>query len=207
MIVKVLLVLGGMGVAVLGGMVWVFALGTASVRYELHLTLRDAAGLPLRLQPVLVWCYEYPIREFRTDSVGHLTLPGYQSFGTNVLTGPHRPDTFPIRLAFPGLSPLFYRFELRRDGPAPYQVFNTQYDYTWGHQWVGDFDTNGRVRSRLKPDKSGKVDTIVPPIGGQTLLWHPTAALRRLAKEGAGSHYSIELDLQQSGIEGNRAKP
>ena len=48
MILKMLLMLVGVGVTALGGMVWVFALGTASVRYELHLTLRDAAGLPLR---------------------------------------------------------------------------------------------------------------------------------------------------------------
>ena len=70
MILKMLLMLVGVGVTALGGMVWVFALGTASVRYELRLTLRDAAGLPLRLRPVQVWCYEYPLREFRTDSGG-----------------------------------------------------------------------------------------------------------------------------------------
>jgi hypothetical protein len=181
-------------------MAWVFAIGTASAKYELQVILRDAAGQPLRLQPVLVWRYDYPTQELRTDSAGRLMLTGYEQFATNVLTGPHRPAFFPIRLAFPGLSPLFYRFELRRDGPAPYQVFNTQYDYPWG-TWVGDFDHTGRVRSQTKPDNKGKLYTAVPPTGGQTLLWQARATLHRIAKEGAGSRYSIGLDLQQNGIE------
>ncbi|HEX8504316.1 MAG TPA: hypothetical protein VF630_03025 [Hymenobacter sp.] len=58
---------------------------------------------------------------------------------------------------------------------------------------MNDFDVNGRVRSSTKPDKNGKVDTTVPPVGGQTLLWHPTASLRRIAKEGAGSRYYLAL--------------
>ena len=130
-----------------------------------------------------------------------MVIKGYESFGTNILTGPHRPDAFLVRLAFPGLSLLFYRFELRRDGPASYQVFNTSYDYNWGHQWVGDFDATGRVRSQTKPDKTGKVHTTVPPNGGQTLLWQANAALHRLAKVKTGSHYAIELNLQQNGVE------
>ena len=198
---KVLFVLGGVAVAALGSLLWVFAIGTATAQYELRLFLRDAAGQPLRLQPVLLWRYDYPTKELRTDSAGHLVIAGSEMFSTNVLTGPHRPDAFLVRLAFPGVSPLFYRFELRRDGPAPYQVFNTQYDYTWGHQWVGDFDATGRVRSRIKPDKTGKVDATVPPTGGQTLLWQANASLQLLAKEKAGSRFAIELDLQQKGFE------
>ena len=198
---KLLSVLGGAGVAALGGIAWVFAIGTASAKYDLLLTLRDAAGQPLRLQLVLVWRYDYPTQELRTDSAGRLTITGYEQFATNLLTGPHRPESFPIRLAFPGLSPLFYRFELRRDGPAPYQVFNTSYDYEWGHQWVGDFDASGRVPSQTKPDKTGKVNTTVPPANGQTLLWQAHASLHRLAKVNAGSHYAIELNLRENGVE------
>lgn len=93
---KLLLVLAGVGVTALGGMAWVFAIGTTSAKYELQLLLRDAAGQPLRLQPILVWRYDYPTREMRTDSAGRLTLTGYEQFGTNVLTGPHRPA--PARL-------------------------------------------------------------------------------------------------------------
>lgn len=197
---KLLLVLGGAGVAALGGMAWVFAIGTASAKYELQLTLRDAAGQPLRLQPVLVWRYDYPSRELRTDSAGQLTLTGYEQFATNILTGPHRPQSFPIRLAFPGFSPLFYRFELRRDGPAPYQVFNTQCEYPWG-AWVGDFDQSERVRSQTKPDNKGKSYATVPPNGGQTLLWKTHAVLELIAKEGTGSHYCLWLSLQQAGTE------
>lgn len=177
---KLLLILGGVGVAALGSMVWVFAIGTASATYELRLTLRlshsgatHRFGRPVGYQGLRVVWYQYS----------------------------HRPDAFLVRLAFPGLSPLFYRFELRRDGPAPYQVFNTSYDYNWGHQWVGDFDAIGRVRSQTKPDKTGKVHTTVPPNGGQTLLWQANAALHRLAKVKTGSHYAIELNLQQNGVE------
>ena len=74
--------------AALAGVVWVFAIGTASARYELELTLRDATGQPLRLQPVLVWRYDYPIKELRTDPAGRLTVSGREQFATNVLTGP-----------------------------------------------------------------------------------------------------------------------
>lgn len=203
--IKLLLVFGSVGLAALGGMAWVFAIGTASAKYELQLALRDATGQPLRLQSVLVWRYDYPSQELRTDSAGRLILTGYEQFGTNMLTGPHRPEFFPIRLAFPGLSPLFYRFELRRDGPAPYQVFNTQYDYPWG-AWVGDFDSSGRVRVQTKPDNKGKIYTAVPPTGGQTVRWKANAVLVRIAKEGTGSRYRIELDLQQNGVEASLSR-
>ena len=202
---KLLLVLGGAGVAALGGMAWAFAIGTASAKYELRLTLRDAAGQPLPLQPVVVWRYDYPSQELRTDSAGQLSLTGYEQFATNILTGPHRPRFFPIRLAFPGLSPLFYRFELRRNGPAQYQVFNNQYDYLWG-AWVGNFDYSGRVRTPAKPDSQGKRYTPVPPIGGQTLLWKASAVLDQIAKVGTGSSYRIGLDLQQDGAEADRSR-
>lgn len=94
---------------------------------------------------------------------------------------------------------------MRRDGPAPYQVFNTQYDYPWG-AWVGDFDHTDRIRSQTKPDSKGKMYTVVPPTGGQTLLWQARATLRRIAKEGSGSRYNIELDLQQNGAEEGRPR-
>ena len=198
---KWLLILGGLGVAAVGSIMWVAAIGTSTASYELKLTLRDRAGQPLRLQPVVVWRYDYPSQEYRTDSAGRVTIPGYQQFTANMITGPRRPDAFLIRLTFPQQSPLFYRFELRQDGPVPYQVFNTQYDYLWGHQWVGDFEEKGRVRSRTEPDNNGKVYTTVSPSGGQTLLWQATTALQRVNQEKKDSRFVIELNLQEKGFE------
>ncbi|MGI4743356.1 MAG: hypothetical protein ACRYG7_50030 [Janthinobacterium lividum] len=43
----VLFVVGGLAVAALGGIAWIFSLGQRSVSYLLHLRVRDAQGQPL----------------------------------------------------------------------------------------------------------------------------------------------------------------
>ena len=131
-----LLVLGGLALALALVMVFVFTLGQSSVTYVLHLTLRDAAGQPLAHQPVLVWRHEYPRQALRTDAAGSLVVQGYESFGASGLVGPRRPDIFPIRLAFAGRSPLFYLFAVKRTGPVPYDVFNTERDNIFGGHWA-----------------------------------------------------------------------
>lgn len=190
-------------VAALGFLVFVFTMGHADASYELRLTLRDAAGLPLAHQPVLVWRYDYPRQELRTDAAGHLTVNAHQSFTTSALFGPSRPDVFPVRLAFRNLSPLYYRFGVENAGPVPYQVFNSEYDYEFGGQWVGDFDAAGRrVRSATEPNDAGKVYTVVPPVSGQTPLWRTNAVIHQLPrKKDDPFRYAMELSLQQNGAE------
>lgn len=68
----VLLILGGLALALLAVMTFVFSWGQSSVNYVLHLALRDAAGQPLAHQPVLMWRYDYPRQELHTDAAGYL---------------------------------------------------------------------------------------------------------------------------------------
>lgn len=205
----ILLVLGGLALALLLVMVFVFTLGQGSVNYVLHLTLRDAAGQPLAYQPVLVWRHEYPRQELRTDAAGSLVVQGCEDFSTSGLVGPRRPDIFPIRLAFAGLSPLFYLFEVKRTGPVPYDVFNTERDNIFGGHWVGTFDATGhRVRRARITDTAGNAYPVAFPTGGHTLRWRTAATLRRLPQPpDTRRSYRIDLLLQQDGTEAARDIP
>lgn len=195
--------LGGLALALLLVMVFVFTLGQSTVTYVLHLTLRDAVGQPLAHQPVLVWRHEYPRQALRTDAAGSLVVQGYESFGASGLVGPRRPDIFSIRLAFAGRSPLFYLFAVKRTGPVPYDVFNTERDNIFGGHWVGTFDATGhRVRRAPLTDAAGRVYPVAFPTGGHTLRWRTAATLRRLPQPpNTRRCYRIDLLLQQNGTE------
>ncbi|RZK16160.1 MAG: hypothetical protein EOO56_20575 [Hymenobacter sp.] len=148
---KVLLVVGGLAVAALGSIAWIFSLGQRSVAYVLHLTVRDAQGQPLAAQPVVIWQRDYPARQLQLDAAGRLSVLASESFGASSLTGPGRPAAFAIRLQLPGVSPLFYSFSVARTGPlGPYRVYNDSYSAS-DAQWVSDFDATGRVPRPIKP--------------------------------------------------------
>ena len=199
---KILLGLALLGL-VLFALVYVFAIGHTSAFYQVHLELRDAMGQPLAYQPVVVWRYDYPRQELRTDAGGKLTWSGYEGFATNAVFGPSRPEAFPIRLTFPSLSPLYYRFEAANNGPVAYQVFNSEYDYTFGGQWVGDFDAIGhRLRSATEPDEAGKVNRVVSPTDGRIPQWRTRVIIRQLpANQNNANNYALDLDLEQNGVE------
>ena len=121
----VLFVVGGLAVVALGSVAWIFSLGQRSVSYMLHLTLRDAQGLPLPAQPVVIWRQGYPAQQLQLDAAGQLVVLATESFGASALTGPGRPAAFAICLQLPGVSPLFYSFKVARTGPlGPHQVYN-----------------------------------------------------------------------------------
>jgi|GEM_PF-5434140 len=202
MLKVVAIVVGGLVVAVAGGVVWAFSLGQRSVAYTLHLTLLDAAGRPLPPQPVVVWNRDYPLRELRLDAAGQLTLQGLESFGASVLTGPRRPEAFAIRLYLPESAPLFYWFRVKRSGPlGPYEVYNDHYSHNYT-QWVGDFDATHAVRRQTAPDNAGNVYHAVAPTSGQVVRWQGKATLERAPKQPAADPaYILNLTLQQSGVE------
>ncbi|AWM31959.1 hypothetical protein [Hymenobacter nivis] len=57
---KALFIMGGLAVAALGSVAWIFSLGQCSITYVLHLTVRDVQGQPMPGQPVTVWRRGYP---------------------------------------------------------------------------------------------------------------------------------------------------
>jgi hypothetical protein len=190
--------------AVAGSLLVIFSLGQQSASYEAVLQLLDAAGQPLTHQPVVLWRYDYPRQVLRTDSAGQVRWRALESFSASALIGPKRPDAFLIRLAMPGVSPLYYCFAVGREGPVPYQVFNTEYDYYFGHQWVGDVDAAGQLKREVKLGNPPTTYQAVPPTGGQLLRWQATAALRPAGKQPDGRrHYTLALTLQQPGRAAN----
>jgi hypothetical protein len=199
---KVLFVVGGLVVTALGSVAWIFSLGQRSVSYMLHLTVRDAQGQPLSAQPVVIWQRDYPAQQLQLDAAGQLSVLASESFGASALTGPGRPDAFVIRLQLPGVSPLFYSFNVARTGPlGPYQVYNDSYSANDTH-WVGDFDATGRVHRSIKPGPAGSSHAGIAPVGGKVLRWLGTATLQRAADTADGRrHYALNLELQQQGEE------
>ncbi|RPD48020.1 hypothetical protein DNI29_11375 [Hymenobacter sediminis] len=195
---NVLYIVGGVAVAVIGGIFFVFTLGQRSASYELRLTLRDAAGHVLPHQRVQVWHRGSTPLEFQTDDAGQLRLAQSQSFGASIL-GPRRPGAFTVGLAFPGISPLFYQFPVERSGPVTYQVFNTYYDYTYT-TWVGDFDAVQCVRHQFK-ENTGQLREAVAPTGGLVQRWQAAAELAHVGKQQNVHAYVLGLSLQLSGVE------
>lgn len=194
----VLFVVGGLAVAALGSVVWIFSLGQRSVSYTLHLTVRDAQGLPLSAQPVVIWRQGYPAQQLQLDAGGQLSVLANESFGASALTGPSRPDAFVIRLQLPEVSPLFYSFDVARTGPlGPYQVYNDSYSAN-DTQWVGDFDATGRVHRPSKPGLTGSPHAGVAPVGGKVLRWLGKAIVERDANTADGRRqYTVSLVLQK----------
>lgn len=199
---KALFIVGGLVVTALGGVAWIFSLGQRSVSYVLHLTVRDAQGQPLPAQPVVIWRQGYPAQQLQLDAAGQLSVLATESFGASALTGPGRPAAFAIRLHLPGVSPLFYSFNVARPGPlSSYQVYNDSYSAN-DTQWVGDFDATGRVRRPIKPGPAGSRHAGVAPVGGKVLRWQGTATLQRAANTADGRRqYALALELQQQGEE------
>ena len=199
---KVLFVVGGLAVAALGSVAWIFSLGQRSVSYVLHLTVRDAQGQPLAAQPVVIWRQGYPAQQLQLDATGQLSVLASESFGASALTGPGRPDAFVIRLQLPGVSPLFYSFGVARTGPlGPYRVYNDSYSAN-DAQWVGDFDATGRVHRPIRPGPTGAPHAGVAPVGGKVPRWLGTATLQRAADMADGRRqYTVALVLQQQGEE------
>ncbi len=195
---NVLYIVGGVAVAVVGGIFYVFTLGQRSASYELRLTLRDAAGHALPHQRVQVWSRGSTPLEFQTDDAGQLRLAQSQSFGASIL-GPRRPGAFTVGLAFPGISPLYYQFPVERSGPVTYQVFNTYYDYNYT-SWVGDFDAEHCVRTQIKYN-TGKLQQAVAPAGGLVQRWQAAAELAHVGKQQNVHAYALDLLLQLSGTE------
>jgi hypothetical protein len=198
----VLFIIGGLVVAALGSVGWVFSLGQRSVSYVLQLTVRDAQGQPLPAQPVVIWQRDYPAQQLQLDAAGQLSVLASESFGASALTGPSRPAVFAIRLQLPGISPLFYSFSVARSGPlGPYQVYNDSYSAN-DAQWVGDFDATGRVHRPIRPGPTGARHAGVAPVGGNVLRWLGTATLQRVANAADGRRqYTVALVLQQQGEE------
>lgn len=196
----VLFVVGGLAIAALCSIAWIFSLGQRSVSYVLHLTARDAQGRPLSAQPVVIWQRDYPTQQVRLDAAGQLSVRASESFGASALTGPSRPAAFAIRLQLPRVSPLFYSFGVARTGPlGTYQVYNDPYSAN-DTQWVGDFDAAGRVHRPIKPGPKGARHAGVAPVGGKVLRWLGTATLQRAANTAAGRRqYTVALVLQQQG--------
>jgi hypothetical protein len=198
----VLCIVGGLAVIALSCVVWIFSLGQRSVSYVLHLTVRDAQGLPLPAQPVVIWRQGYPAQQLRLDVAGQLSVLATESFGASALTGPSRPAAFIIRLHLPDVSPLFYSFSVARTGPlGSYQVYNDSYSAN-DTQWVGDFAATGRVRRPTKPGSAGQPRAGVAPVGGKVLRWLGMATLRRASDTADGRRqYALALELQQQGEE------
>ncbi|MCB2379529.1 hypothetical protein LGH70_18170 [Hymenobacter sp. BT635] len=203
--ITLLYILGGIAVAGVGTLLLIFSLGQRSVSYQLTLRLLDAAGRPLSPQPIVVWDRSAGPRPHQPDAAGNLVLELSESFGSSAL-GPLRPGVFPVRLAFPALSPLYYSFEVQRSGPVPaYQIFNDYYTYGAG-QWVGDSDARGFTRRHTPSTANGTVARAVLPRGGQVPRWQATATLRRTGNTPDGRRrYTLALTLQQSGTELVRA--
>ncbi|UOQ71241.1 hypothetical protein [Hymenobacter cellulosilyticus] len=201
MILKIVYILGGIAVAVVGGVVLIFSLGQRSVTYELRLTVLGADGQPLPAQPILLWDRSSGQHEFKLNERGQFARLRSESFGSSAL-GPRRPDAFGVGLAFPGLSPLYYQFAIRGSGPlASYEVYNDYYSHGT-KQWVGDFNAQGFTRRQTKPDSKGGVATAVLPRGGQVLRWQATAILKRAGTTPDGHRlYLLELTLRESGVE------
>lgn len=194
---KVIFVLGGLAVAALGGVAWVFSLGQRSVGYTLRLTVRNAAGQPLAGQPVVIWQPGYPSQSRQLDDAGQLSVLASESFGASALTGPSRPVAFAIRLQLPTVSPLYYWFEVARTGPlGTYHVYNDPYSAT-DRQWVGDFTAAGPVPRN--PAAANASAQPVPPLGGTVVGWQGAAMLQRAGKAADGRRtYTLDLQLQQA---------
>lgn len=200
---KVVYIVGGVAVAVISSIFFVFTLGQRSASYELRLTLRDAAGNLLPRQRVQIWHRGSTPLEFRTDDNGQLQIAQNESFGSSIL-GPKRPGAFTVGLAFPDISPLFYQFPIERSGPVTYQVFNTYYDYNYIN-WVGDFNAARCVRSQVNYG-AGKRQQAVAPVGGKVQRWQATAGLRHVGKQQNVHAYALDLTLQLSGVETRAAQ-
>jgi len=199
---KALFIVGGLVVTALGSVAWIASLGQRSVSYVLHLTVRDAQGQPLAAQPVVIWQRDYPAQQLQLDAAGQLSVLASESFGASALTGPGRPAAFAIRLHLPGVSPLYYSFDVARTGSlGPYQVYNDSYSAN-DKQWVGDFDAAGRVHRPIKPGPAGSRHAGVAPVGGKVLRWLGTATLQRAANTADGRRqYTLALELQQQSEE------
>ncbi|OGX91280.1 hypothetical protein [Hymenobacter coccineus] len=137
------------------------------------------------------------------DSAGQLSVAALESFGASALTGPSRPEAFAVRLHLPGISPLFYWFDVAHPGPlGPYQVYNDSYS-TGYSQWVGGFDAKGPTRRQTKPDAAGQRAEGVAPVGGKVLRWLGQATLERAANRADGRRqYTLGLVRSATGRSG-----
>jgi hypothetical protein len=96
------------------------------------------------------------------------------------------------------VSPLYYRYDVLRDGVPQADVFNTTYDYRFGRDWVGRFDGDGLV-VRVDKDEYGRPAQRARPStdDGAVQLFRPRATLKQLP--GPEIRWQIELVLTPAG--------
>ncbi len=165
---------------------------------DVVISIKDSNGQPVKNSTVELWKYEYANLIARTDENGMATFPKQNfQYGKNIyMFWVNRPASFEIRVHVPEISPQYYRFELVGSGPQEYDVFNTEYDYFHGEEWVGRFDGNQRVKSTIH--SMGKEYSAVMPQteNRQVQLWNATAKIQ--SNEPPLPAFEIRLDLIQS---------
>jgi hypothetical protein len=184
--------------ALLGGISLLLPVTTMST-LDVTVVARNADGSPAAGQAVELWGYEKAKREAVTGPDGRAEFPGETIEVVSPLGFPRRrPESFPVRIRFPRVSPLYYRYDVLRDGVPEADVFNTTYDYRFGRDWVGRFDGDGLV-VRVDKDEYGRPAQRARPStdDGAVQLFRPRATLKQLP--GPEIRWQIELVLTPAG--------
>lgn len=186
-------------VAVMLGIIVLLLPGTTRMPYDVAVVARNADGTPAPGQTVEFWGYDKYTRYAVTDADGRAEFPGETVEVVSTLAfRRRRPEAFPVRIRFPKLSPLYYRYDVVRDGAPEADVFNTWYDYRFGGDWVGRFDAEGLVVRVDKDEYSRPVKRAAPGTDdGAVQLFRPRATVAQLP--GPEIHWSVELVLTPSG--------
>lgn len=170
---------------------------TQVVHANYHISFQDEKGQPLKNLPVDVWEYEHYTQHAKTNEEGKVEFKNqsYQTVKMFFQFWNLRPDVFSMRLRFPELSKLYYRFEVKKEGPVSYEVFNDSYDYFFGEKWLGTFNDKTQIAQKIK-DYDKTYNAVAPENECKCIdLWKTKVRLQESGK----NQYEIYLDLQQSG--------
>lgn len=173
--------------------------GTVVVTFDVVVVARNADGTAVAGQEVELWGYEKAARTALTGPDGRAEFPGETiHVSTTLLFQRHRPEAFPLHIRFPQFAPLYYRYDVVRDGPPQADVFNTTYDYRFGNDWVGRFDAAGRIE-RVTTDEYGRPAkrAAARTDDGSVQLFRAEATILEI--QGPESRWRIDLVLTPAG--------
>lgn len=138
-------------VALAAAVTFAFSIGTRSVAAAVRVKIKDASGQPLHGVQVLLWKDGYPSTHAATNPDGEAVFydQRYQWTGSMLVGRRSLPPVLPVRLHFPQLSTVYYRFECRPGRTTThYNVFHSTYDYFRTGNWAGEFVNGDRTTGR-----------------------------------------------------------
>lgn len=173
--------------------------GTITMPFDVTVVALNGNGTPAAGQKVELWGYDKVTREAVTGPDGRAEFVGETIDVVSLLGFPRRrPEVFPVRIRFPSLTPLYYRFDVIHDGVPEADVFNTRYDYRFGGDWVGRFNADGLIVRVDKDEYRRPAERTAPRTeDGVVQLFRPRVTVAELP--GPEIHWHIELVLTPAG--------